>query len=317
MSRMGAKTNSFTKPDVPVGVARVLLTREVGQRIPTLQELQALTGAGTGTVVKALRTLEDTGAVTLEARGRQGTVIVRRDAGRLWNAADLGNLRFAMPPPGPVEQQAVLDVVRDVLRKLGVALVVDYMRGAKNRLDALHQERVHATLSSAAALEHHRENIPGLLGTDLGPNTFYAPDSLVVVEHATRPPRTPRVVGIDHSSHDHEQLSRAVYGDDDTYADCSFVRGPAAVLAGDIDTAVWHAMPTVIPPELAGLTLRPVSPEIPGFSDICRAVLVTVGADAYTNAVLREVRPAAIRRRQAELRRQAEATDSDEIFWPR
>lgn len=318
MKAMSARptANSFTKPDVVVAVARMLLTREVGQRIPTLAELQALAGAGTGTVVKALRAMEDGGAVRLEARGRKGTVVVSRDVGRLWNAAGLGNFRLVMPPPGPVEQQGTLEVVQDTLRRLGVALVVDFHRGAEHRLTEVHQERAHATLTSAGALEHHRATLPGLLGTDLGPNTFYSPGSLAVVEHRTRPPRSPLVVGIDRSSYDHEQLSlQAFDGAAVRFVDCSFVRGPAAILAGDIDTAVWHAMPTVIPPELAGLTLRPLDlrDRYPEFADICRAALVTRGNDACTNALLRAVRPAAITRRQAELLR----ADDDPALWPR
>lgn len=139
-----------------------------------------------------------------------------------------------------------------------------------------------------------------------------------VMEHRTRPPRSPLVVGIDRSSYDHEQLSlQAVAGVPVRFADCSFVRGPAAILAGDIDTAVWHAMPTVIPPELAGLTLRPLDlrADYPEFEDICRAALVTRGNDACTNALLRAIRPAAITRRQAELLRVA--GDDDPALWPR
>ncbi|GLY88761.1 YhfZ family protein [Actinoallomurus iriomotensis] len=310
--------NSFTKPDVVVAVARMLLTREVGQRIPTLAELQARAGAGTGTVVKALRAMEDDGAVRLEPRGRHGTVVVGRDVGRLWNAADLGNFRLVMPPPGPIEQQGTLEVVQDTLRRLGVALVVDFLRGAESRLTEVHQERAHATLTSAGALEHHRETLPGLLGADLGPNTFYSPGSLVVVEHRDRPPRDPLVVGIDRSSYDHERLSRQAFaGRLVRFADCSFVRAPAAVLAGDIDTAIWHAMPTVIPPELAGLTLRPLDPGggQEGSESICRAVLVTRANDACTNALLRAVRPAAITRRQNELLQAAD--DEPGHLWPR
>jgi hypothetical protein len=312
-----AGTNSFTKPDVLVAVARMLLTREVGQRIPTLAELQSLAGAGTGTVLKALRTMEDGGAVELEARGRKGTVVVGRDVGRLWNAAGLGNFRLVTPPPGPVEQQGTVEILQETLRRLGVSLVLDFLPGAEHRLTEVHQERAHATLTSAGALEHHRETLPGLLGADLGQNTFYSPGSLVVVEHRTRPPRSPLVVGIDRSSYDHAQLSREAFAGVPTrFVECSFVRGPAAILAGDIDTAVWHAMPTVIPPELAGLTLRPLDlrETYPEFESICRAVLVTRGNDACTNALLRAVRPAAITRRQAELLR---AADDDPALWPR
>jgi len=311
MSPRGTRESGFTKPDVVAHVARVLLTREVGQRIPTVQELQATTGAGTGTVVKALRSLESAGAVTLTARGHQGTVVAGRDDGKLWNAAELGNFRLVMPASGPVEQQGILDVIQGVLRDLGVAVVVDYRPGANHRLEEVYHERAHATVTSAGALAQHRESFPGLVGVHLGASTFYSAGSLVVVEHATRPPREPLRVGIDRGSYDHTRLSEAEFaGRPVEYVDCPFVVAPAAVLAGDVDAAVWHAMPTVIPPELAGLRLRPLaSPEaVEVVREISPAVIVTRGIDPGPNALLRHVRPADVAAAQSRLLKIA-ATD--------
>lgn len=315
-----AASKQAAKFDVRVQVARVLMTREVGQRIPTVQELQALTGVGTGTVVKVLRGLESDGAISLAARGHQGTVVTSRDVGRLWNAAELGNVRLLMPPPGPVEQQAIMEVVQQTLDRVGVPVVVDFVRGARKRLAAVHEERAHLTLTSAGALDRHHETYPGLNGTDLGPSTFYRDGSLVVVEHAGRPARHPLRVGIDRASYDHEQLSEAEFGHlDPTYVDCSFVLAPAAVLAGDVDAAVWHSMPTVIPPHLAGLRLRPLTEatQAPTFDPISRAVLVTRGLDPGVNALLRHIRRPDITRAQERLNGIAAGDNSSETLWPR
>ncbi|MBU2668029.1 hypothetical protein KOI35_31410 [Actinoplanes bogorensis] len=302
------------KLDVRAHLARVLLAREIGQRIPTVQELQGSTGAGTGTVVKVLRALQDTGAVTLTARGHQGTVVTSRDVGQLWNAAALGNFRMILPPQGPVEQQGILEVVQTALTGLGVAVVADFRPGARTRLEDVYHERVHATVTSAGALERHRDDLPGLTGLDLGPATFYSHGSLVVVSHATRAPRTPLRVGIDRNSYDHQRLSEAEFGDrspSPEYVQVPFVLAPAAVLAGDIDTAVWHSMPTVIPPELAGLRLEPLV--TPAAKAVCHqispAVIVTRSLDPGVNALLRQVRPADVTRTQGRLLKSA-ATES-------
>ncbi|MEU5949396.1 YhfZ family protein [Micromonospora sp. NPDC047465] len=296
------------EPDVRAHVARILLAREVGQRIPTVQELQASTGAGTGTVVKALRNLQDAGAVTLTARGHQGTVVVSRDIGQLWNAAALGNFRMILPPQGPVEQQGILEAIQNALADLGIAVVADFRPGAITRLEDVYHERVHATVTSAGALERHKETLPGLAGLDLGPGTFYSNGSLVVVEHATRRPGTPLRVGIDRNSYDHQRLSEAEFGDrNPEYVQCPFVFAPAAVLAGDIDAAVWHSMPTVIPPQLAGLRLRPLATAAGkrACTQISPAVIVTRTLDANVNALLRHVRPTDVARTQNRLLRAA------------
>jgi hypothetical protein len=298
------------KPDVRAVVARMLLAREVGQRIPTVQELQTSTGAGSGTVVKALRGLQDSGAVTLTAHGHQGTVVKGRDVGQLWTAGALGNFRLILPPQGPVEQQGILEVVQTVLQGMGVSVVAGFRPGARTRLEDVYHERVHATVTSAGALDRHRADLPGLTGIDLGPGTFYSSGSLVVVEHASRDPRSPLRVGIDRNSYDHQQLSEAEFGDrGPEYVQIPFVLAPAAVLAGDIDAAIWHSMPTVIPPELAGLRLSPLSTPA-GTATMARispAAIVTRGLDPGVNALLREVRPAEVARVQNRLLKAAAA----------
>jgi hypothetical protein len=90
---------------------------------------------------------------------------------------------------------------------------------------------------------------------------------------------------------------------DPEYVQCPFVLAPAAVLAGDVDAAVWHSMPTVIPPELAGLKLSPLATpagrEV--VSQISAAVIVTRALDPGVNALLRHVKPADVTRAQSRL----------------
>ncbi|QYM63821.1 hypothetical protein K1X59_17045 [Microbacterium sp. Se5.02b] len=174
--------SSTSKADVRAVLARVLLTREVGQRIPTVQDLQHTSRAGAGTVVKALRSLQDSGAVTLSSHGHQGTLVVSRNVGQLWREAQLGNFSLIMPPPGPVEQHGILEALQEPLARQGVPVVVSALAGARRRLERLHLESADAVVTSAGAFERHRDDFPGLRSLDLGESTFYSPGSLVVVE---------------------------------------------------------------------------------------------------------------------------------------
>jgi hypothetical protein len=119
-------------------------------------------------------------------------------------------------------------------------------------------------------------------------------------------------VGIDRMSYDHQRLSEAEFGDrDPEYVPCPFVFAPAAVLAGDVDAAIWHSMPTVIPPELAGLRLSPLATAAgrTACHQISPAVIVTRSLDPGVNALLRHVKPADVVRTQSRLLKAA-ATDS-------
>lgn len=318
-SMASTSSSSRLKTDVHSTLARILLTREVGQRIPTVQELQEATHAGTGTVIKALRGLEADGSVTLSSHGHQGTVVVARDVGQLWNAGHLGNFSLVMPPPGPVEQQGILETIQNTLGRLGVPVVVSSLAGARQRLQELHHERAQAVVTSAGAFFHHRNDFPGLTHIDLGKSTFYSEGSLVVVASPTQPAGRLRV-GIDRASHDHQLLTETEFRDADVeFVDCRFVSAPAAVLRGRIDAAVWHSMPTVIPPALAGLAVRPVAGlTLATAEDASRAVLVTRNLDAGVNAVVREISPADVAKAQEQLLKKALHADPDTSdFWPR
>ena len=315
-----ASTHSRQKTDVRATVARVLLTREVGQRIPTVQELQAIAQVGTGTVIKALRELEASGSVTLSSHGHQGTVVVARNVGQLWNEGHLGNLTLIMPPPGPIEQQGILETLQTVLGRNGVPLVTSSMAGARRRLEELYHERAHAVITSAGAFAHNSADLPGLAQLDLGEASFYSRGSLVVVERPSRATSGPLRVGIDRASYDHQLLTEAEFeGAEVEYVDSRFVSAPAEVLRERVDAAVWHAMPTVIPPTLAGLQVRPLRPEvIAKTADVSRAVLVTRALDAGVNALMREVSAADVIKTQSRLLKQAADSDLDvSEFWPR
>lgn len=300
-------------------LARILLEREVGQRLPSTQVLQQETGLGAGTVIKALRELQRLRAATLKARGHQGTTIEARHVGRLWSAAGLGTFVLVLPPPGPVEQQAAQTVVRSAMGRLSIASGIEYMSGAALRLEEVYQGRAHTALMSAGAFRHLREDRPGVVGVDLGPGSYYAHRSLVTVQRAgSEQGQVPRVA-IDRSSLDHARLTEATFGRQEHEAvDCPFVEVPARVLAGEVDVGIWHAMPTVIPPHLAGLTLTPLEElgvQVP--PDDLNAVVVSLAVDAATNAALRELRPGEVQKRYRDLMSEPDHASSKALTWPR
>ncbi|MFC0861625.1 YhfZ family protein [Sphaerimonospora cavernae] len=300
-------------------LARILLEREVGQRLPSTQLLQQETGLGAGTVVKALRELQSLKAATLKARGHQGTTIEARHVGRLWSAAGLGTFVLVLPPPGPIEQQATHTAVRTALSKILIASQVEYLRGAARRLEEVYQGRANAALMSAGAYRHLLGTRPGIVGVNLGPGSYYADRSLVLVRRAgVELGPIPRVA-IDRSSVDHTTITEATFGDIKTEpVDCPFIEVPARVLAGEVDTGIWHAMPTVIPPHLAGLELTPLEDlgvQLP--HEDLHAVIVSMGVDAATNAALRELRPGEVQKRYRELMANLDLASMSDLTWPR
>src|ERR1700690_4231516 len=94
-------------------LARDILRRAVGDRLPTSMQYQELLNVGSGTVQKGLRVLESAGATELRARGHQGTFIVARHVGRLWAIAGLGPVTGAMPLPDSPEGSGLAAGLRE------------------------------------------------------------------------------------------------------------------------------------------------------------------------------------------------------------
>jgi len=285
------------KPDALEQVARELLDVPLGARIPTVQQLQACIGVGSGTVVKALRTLEERGAASTEAHGHLGTLLIDHDLGQLWELGRMGNLRVLMTPPGPVEQHAVAAAVRQAMSERDVPVLLDFVPGASRRLKLVATGKAQATVTSRGAFTQHEREYPALSVVDLGDHTYYDRGTLVVVSRTQRLGTRPRRVGIDASSDDHVALTRAEFGQDVEVVACSFVHGPAGVLNGDFDAVIWHRMPAIIPPELAGLAVRALSigDADPGLGQLSRAVLVHRRSDVGVGGLLAAVSPTRVR----------------------
>lgn len=295
-NRAAAMGKHNARPDAIGELSRALLRTPMGGRIPTVQDLQTQIGVGSGTVVKALRTLEGLGAVAVEAHGHLGTLMVDRDLGVLWETARMGNLRILLTPPGPVEQHAVAAAIRRVMSEHEIPVLLDFVPGARRRLKEVAVGGAHAAFTSRGAFDQHKREHRGLRCVDLGEHTYYDSGSLLVVARTARLADRPQRVGIDVSSDDHAALTRAEFGEDVERVECSFVEGPAGVLRKNFDAVVWHRMPAIIPPELAGLAVRPLSlPENDSLlTEISRGVIATRTQDMAVESILAEVTPAKV-----------------------
>lgn len=242
-----------------MAVATAGLAASVGDRLATVQEYQESIGVGSGTVRKAIKDLEDAGALFTKKRGHQGTVVTGRDVGLLWKLSGRSPLRVAMTPPGAPDQIGLTKAVAEQFEELGMIHVPQFIRGARRRIrQLLRGETDLITLSEGAAGQLNTSERRRLSIAPVSPLLYYGLDFLVTVDAPQgRQRRRPLRVGIDRDSRDHVALTELVYGGQEVrYVDCPFLFIPRAVLADVIDTGVWHRLQTLIPPELAGLQVR-------------------------------------------------------------
>lgn len=243
-------------------IARDLLLRKPGERIPTIAEYQARFGVGSGTVQARLRTLQSIGAIRLRPRGHRGTILEQRLFSELWSLSRMGPARGILPLPEAFEPVALAAVLRREFQSLGVPLELLYLHGASKRIQLVRDGEADFAVASepaaqvATALDSERWALHAF-----GPETYNTDGSMVVL---VRPrlgadDRLARI-GIDPDSHDHALLTRAEFPEVEgySYAASPHARLPALVASGEVDAAVWHRTTLAIPLALVGVGVRPL-----------------------------------------------------------
>jgi hypothetical protein len=275
-------------------IARDLLVRRPGDRIPTVVEYQERLGIGSGTVQARLRTLVTMGAIGVLPRGHQGTILVSRNLPELWHLGQLGPISGILPLPEAIEPVSLAAVLRRAFQRLTIPLELLYLHGAAKRIELVRNGAAHFTITSRPAAEDLAGGSAGWLPRDLGAESYHRVDSMVVLvgPRAASGERIERV-GIDPTSHDHSLLTRLEFPIGDGYRHLPFAhaRLPAAVTEGRIDAAVWLRTTLAIPLSAVGIVTRRLGmPQaVVANEALGRAVLVARDENEGVAAVLREI----------------------------
>jgi hypothetical protein len=291
-----------------VALARDLLTREPGERIPTVAEYQDRLGIGSGTVQARLRTLSAVGAVRTRAHGHRGTVLVWRNLSELWSLARNGPVTGIMPLPEALEPVSLAAVLRRGFQRLKIPLELLYLHGATRRIELVRQGEAQFTVTSRPAALALADVTGSWLCRDLGAESYHREHSMVVLlGRRVAAGGQIRRVGIDPSSHDHSLLTRLEFPASAGFVHEPFphARLPAAVAEEQIDAAVWLQATLAIPLSSVGISTRPLqAPEaIAANEALGRAVLIAPPDDVGVASVLSEIDLAGVGDMQDEILR--------------
>lgn len=286
-------------------LARDLLTREVGDRLPTIAEYARRLGVGNGSIDKSLHLLQDHGAIQIETRGHLGSFLQARDIAALWTASGANPVVAAVPRPTSLEFEGLVAGLLATFARSHIPLTPLLIAGSRHRISALLGGGVHFTVvSEFAAIQAMRDH-PVTIAVRLGEESFYPAGSIVIV---TRPdladPQAAERVAIDLSSYDHETLTRTQFGNR-SFVDVPYPLIPDRLADGTVDAAVWHHTSRSALGAMVRWRLHPV--ELPVTQDVvqwmARGVIVARAGDGEVRAVLATaVDPATISVVQGEVR---------------
>jgi len=288
--------------DMVATLARQFLADgELGSRLPTVRALAREHRSSNSSVHAAIGRLEQGGAIAIETRGRAGAFLVERSITRLWALTQTGPLVMALPLASSPRYEALATAIKQLMTNAGLEVILMFVRGSRQRLQAVREGRCHlAAMSSFAASELHdageavvMELLPNSYNT--GHRVFYTPSG----ERAS-----PVRVVVDRYSADQQLLTALEFADRELVTLPAMTGQIARMLeAGEADAAVWTVdeMQSRWP---AGVLDRPLSPAVReriGDRDT-RAVLVGKAADAsMLRAVCGTLDPARVERIQLDV----------------
>lgn len=269
-------------------------------RVPTVRELVHEHRSSLASIHAAISRLEAAGAIELERRGRLGAFLVSRSIGPLWTAAEGGPLVVSLPLASSQRYEALATAIKQLLTKEGLEVFLIFVRGSRQRLQAVREGRCHlAVMSSFAAAELCGPEDRMVL--QLGPNSYNTGHRVFCSPAELHQPM--RVI-VDRHSADQQLLTALEFGEGGVELLPAMTGQITRLLTnGQADAAVWTS-DEMQATRLEGILDRPLAESVRarvGDSDT-RAALVGRAGDAdLLSALLAHVAPAEVARIQHEV----------------
>jgi hypothetical protein len=222
---------------VPELARRFLTSPEPPTRLPTVRELALDHRSSLASIHVAMGRLEEAGAIVVETRGRLGAFMVDRSVGRLWATAENGPLVIGLPLASSPRYEALATAIKQLLTSAGLEVFLIFVRGSRQRLQAVRDGRCHLTVMSSFAASE-------LCGPEDAIVLELAPDSYntghrVFYSSAELDSRSIRVI-VDRHSADQQLLTALEFsGADVTLVPAMPAQISRLLASGQADAAVW------------------------------------------------------------------------------
>lgn len=264
-------------------LARYLLGEKCGNRLKTIDELAAECHSSVGLIQAALKTLESSGAIRIERRGRNGSYLVEMDNRTLLKHVDINNVVCAMPLPYTRLYEGLASGLKAQFD--GIPFYYAHMRGADIRVECLLNGVYDMAVVSRLAAESYLAQDGLRITLALGPHTYVGEHQLICRKGESADVKR---VGLDNRSADQKIMTEACFGNRDVeLIDMPYHESLQRIAKGDVDAVIWNV---VAEAELAvlGLEATPLTND-PRFLQATEAVVLTRAEDYPMQQLLRAV----------------------------
>lgn len=243
-----------------VALSKLFLTYTPGAKIPTVTELCELLDTSRGTVQNGIRTLTNAGAVTIENHGHLGSLLVSYDQSKLLQFAGIDFLVGAMPLPYSHKYEGLATgLVNATENQLGIKVSISFMRGARNRLAMLTENRYDFVVVSKYAAEEFQKHEGKIsIVKELSRESYCRSHVIIFHDPDQNEVEDGMRIGIDTSSIDQENMTRfACKGKNVTYVPVEYNSLLSRVESGELDATVWNL--DEITDQMAGINFNVIS----------------------------------------------------------
>lgn len=224
-------------------LAKMFIPIQVGERIPTVTAIHEQTQVARGTIQNAIKLLQSSGAITLEAKGHLGSFLVQKNMKILLQVAGVNAIVGVMPLPYSKRYEGfATGIINAMNNQYQVPAAMAYMRGAQKRIDMLLSGRYDfAIISKYAAKELEKSGVKISIVKYFGKYSYVSKHII-----AFRDPKACEIVdgmrvGIDYQSVDHVKLTASLCGGKHVvYIPMGYHQIMEKLETGEIDAAVWN-----------------------------------------------------------------------------
>lgn len=233
MSKNGISTMLF---------AQSLLSKEIGDRIETIEYYANEFDVGRGTIQFAMKFLSAENVVEFESRGHMGTYIKKMDSYKLLKIAGRQDITCSMPLPYSLRYEGLATGLYTVFSENNIRFNIAYLRGSKNRIQQLKDGKTDfIILSNMAALKAIEQDNELIVLNELSEHTYVGSRALVFNDAKHNEIKDGMRVAIDNSSYDQSYLTkRLCRGLDVEFIETSYNQISNMLSNNKIDVAVWN-----------------------------------------------------------------------------
>lgn len=224
-------------------LAQLFLGIQIGEKIPTVSELNEKIDLARGTIQNSIKLLQDQMAIRLEARGHMGTFLVGKDMMILLAFSGINSIVGVMPLPYSKRYEGfATGIITELENQYNIPASMAYMRGAQNRISMLLSNRYDfAIISKYAAEELQKKGVHIKIVKSFKKFSYLSRHVIVFHNDNARKIRDGMKVGIDKDSIDQCKLTDLLcIGRSVQMVPVEYNQVLQKTMSGEIDAAIWN-----------------------------------------------------------------------------